>query len=168
MQSSDNLTARDTTMTPETTTALIPHLHVRDARRAIDFYGEAFGAQPLGVLPTPDGRIMHAALSINGATLYLCDEFPEHGGTSAERLGGTPITLHLQVADCDAVFARAVAAGCVVAMPLEDAFWGDRYGMLKDPFGQTWSVATTVRTLSPDETQSAMNEAFTETAGTAA
>ena len=145
---------------PDSTTTLIPHLTCRNAYAAIEFYGKAFGAETLGVMPDPQGRVMHAALNIRGATIYLVEEMPEHGGTSPQALGGSPIRLHLQVPDCDAVFNRAVGAGCEVQMPLEDMFWGDRYGMLLDPYGHKWSVATTVRRLSPEEMQKASDDFF--------
>ncbi|MBC8102031.1 MAG: hypothetical protein H7Z41_05525 [Cytophagales bacterium] len=83
--------------------------------------------------------------------LFLADEFPEHGGKSSRALGGSPVTLHLQVTDCDAVFQNAVTAGCQVVMPLKEMFWGDRYGLAADPYGHKWSIATTVRQVSPEE-----------------
>ncbi len=135
----------------ETSTTLTPHLSCRNAAEAAEFYQKAFGAVPLGLLKTPEGKVMHGALSINGAMLFLVDEFPEFGGHSPQSLGGSPVTLHLHVPDCDAVFQRAVDAGCEVRMPLADQFWGDRYGQVADPYGHTWSIATTVRQLSPDE-----------------
>lgn len=134
-----------------TTTTLTPHLCCRNAIEAVAFYQKAFGAEPVGVQQVPDGRVLHAALDIDGAVVYLVDVFPEHGGRSPLELGGSPVTLHLQVPDCDAVFGRAVEAGCRVIMPLEDMFWGDRYGMVADPYGHQWSVATTVRQVSPEE-----------------
>ena len=94
-----------------------------------------------------------AALTIGGAMLFLADECPEFGSRSPQGLGGTPVTLHLHVADCDAVFARAVAAGCTVRMPLQDMFWGDRYGVLADPYGHAWSIATNIRHVTPEEMQ---------------
>ncbi|HEX8911333.1 MAG TPA: VOC family protein, partial [Humisphaera sp.] len=100
---------------------------------------------------TPDGGIMHAALTIAGAMFFLADECPQFGSFSPQGLGGTPVTLHLHVPDCDAVFARAAAAGCTVRMPPSDMFWGDRYGVLADPFGHAWSIATTVRHVSHAE-----------------
>ena len=134
---------------PAVVTGVTPYLTVIGAKKASEFYQKAFGAEPLGIHRLPDGRVMHAALSINGALFFLVDEFPEHGGLSPLGLGGSPVTLHLQVPDCDAVFGRAVDAGCEVRMPLEDMFWGDRYGMVADPYGHHWSVATTVRQVSP-------------------
>ncbi|HTE17105.1 MAG TPA: VOC family protein [Armatimonadota bacterium] len=136
-----------------TATTLIPHLSCRNAAEAVSFYQKAFGAESVALLQTPEGKVMHGALSINGAMLYLVDEFPEFGGHSPQSLGGSPVTLHLQVPDCDAVFQRAVEAGCEVRMPLADQFWGDRYGQVADPYGHTWSIATTVRQVSPEELQ---------------
>lgn len=136
-------------------TTLIPHISCRDASRAIAFYESAFDANTLGVMNAPDGRVLHAALEFGGSTLYISDEFPEHGGTSPQALGGTATTLHLQVPDCDAVFDHAVKAGCEVVMPLDDMFWGDRYGTLQDPFGHRWSVATHQREVSPEEAERA-------------
>jgi uncharacterized glyoxalase superfamily protein PhnB len=138
------------TMMP-TTTSVTPHLACRNAAEAYTFYQKAFGATPICLMPVPDGRVLHAALSFGGAPVYLTDEWPEHGGQSPQSLGGSPVTIHLQVPDCDAVFASAVAAGCTVAMPLEEMFWGDRYGIVSDPYGHKWSIATTVRTVSPEE-----------------
>ncbi|MEZ0325189.1 MAG: VOC family protein [Fimbriimonas sp.] len=139
-------------------TTLIPHLACRNAIDAVEFYQTAFGAEALCVLQTPDGRLMHGALKIGGSSLYLVDEFPECGGTSPQALGGSPVTMHLQVSDCDAVFQRAVEAGCEVVMPVDEMFWGDRYGMVTDPFGHKWSIATTVREVSPEEMAKAMSE----------
>lgn len=90
--------------------------------------------------------------------VFVVDEFPEHGGKSPQALGGTPVTIHLQVTDCDAVFQCAVEAGCRVRMPLEDMFWGDRYGLVEDPFGHQWSIATTVRSVTPEEIEKAVAE----------
>lgn len=134
-----------------TTAVLTPHLVCRDVAGAIEFYKRAFGAREMRVVRTPDGGIMHAALTIGGAVLFLADECPAFGSQSPQGLGGTPVTLHLHVADCDAVFDRAVAAGCTVRMPLADMFWGDRYGVLADPYGHAWSIATSVREVSHEE-----------------
>src|SRR5688500_9868278 len=114
-------------MSESNATTLTPHLVCRGAAGAVDFYRKAFGAEALGVHALPDGRVMHAALSINGATFFLCDEFPEAESLGPLSIGGSPVQLHLHVPDCDAVFKRAIEAGCKVGMPLEDQFWGDRY-----------------------------------------
>lgn len=121
---------------------LIPHLVVKDAARAIEFYTAALGAVELPRMPTEDGRIMHAALQIGDATLFLCDDFPEYcGGVSRAPVGPSPVTLHLCVPDCDTAVATAAGAGATVTMPASDMFWGDRYGQVVDPFGHAWSFS---------------------------
>ncbi|CDO07189.1 VOC family protein [Mycolicibacterium cosmeticum] len=146
-------------MTIEVVPAVIPHLVVDDAAAAIDFYVRAFGATELGRVPGPDGRLVHAALTINGSTVMLNDDFPEYNDGKAQNpkaLGGSPVTIHLTVTDVEAKFAKAVEAGAEVVMPLEDQFWGDRYGMVKDPFGHQWSLGQPVREVSPEEIAQAM------------
>src|SRR3954454_22746065 len=106
-----------------TVTMLTPHLVCRDAAGAIEFYKRAFGAEEMRVIRTPEGGIMHAALTVGAAMFFLCDECPEFGKRGPQSLGGTPVTLHLHAKDCDAVFARAVAAGCTARMPPQDMFW---------------------------------------------
>jgi PhnB protein len=136
-----------------------PHLVVGDAAGAIDFYVKAFDAVELGRVPGPDGRLFHAALKINGSTVMLNDDFPEHSGGKSMTptgLGGTPVTIHLTVTDVDSKFAQAVDAGATVVAPLADMFWGDRYGVLRDPFGHQWSLGQPVREVSPEEIQEAI------------
>ncbi len=128
-------------------TGLTPHLSIGGGRaaEAIDFYKAAFGAQEQMRHPADDGkRILHAHLTINGASLMLADDFPEYHGGKA---GGPPegVTLHLQVTDADAAFKRATDAGATVTMELADQFWGDRYGQVQDPFGHRWSIGAPVR-----------------------
>lgn len=120
---------------------IIPHLTIRDRRadEAIRFYADAFGAREISRVPSDDGRLMHAHLEINGGSLMLNDDFPEYGdGQPAPLPSGS--TLHLQVKDADAAWTRALNAGASVVMPLEDQFWGDRYGQIRDPFGHRWSI----------------------------
>ena len=105
----------------------------------------------------PDGRLMHATLSINGAEFFLVDEFPEQGGKSPQALGGSPVMLALKVPDCDAVFQRAVEAGCEVRVPLDNMFWGDRWGLISDPYGHQWSIYTPQRQVSTEEIKQAMS-----------
>ncbi len=136
--------------------SLTPHITCRNASKAIDFYKEAFGAVEMMRLPAPDGRLMHAALQINGGVLMLNDEMPEHGALSPLALKGTPVTLHLNVPDVDAAFARAVDAGATVLMPVADMFWGDRYGIVTDPFGHAWSIATHKKDMSVDDIKEAL------------
>jgi PhnB protein len=134
--------------------ALSPHLVVDDAVAAIDFYVKAFGAEEIGRVPGPDGKLVHAAVRINGFTVMFNDDFPEMcGGKSMtpKSLGGTPVTIHLTVTDVQASFQRAVAAGASVVAPLADMFWGDRYGIVADPFGHHWSLGQPVREVSGEE-----------------
>lgn len=138
-----------------TTTTVAPHLTCRDAVNAIEFYKKAFGAEAPLVLMTPDGQLMHASLSIQGAPVLLAQENPQWGNQSPLSLGGSPVTLHLEVPDCDAFFQRAVEAGCEPRMPLADMFWGARYGIVVDPYGHQWAIATTTRQVSPEEMQQA-------------
>ncbi|MDY0012512.1 MAG: VOC family protein [Rhodocyclaceae bacterium] len=140
---------------------LTPHLVCRNAAQAIDFYVRAFGAVECFRLPGPDGRLMHAQVIIGDSPVMLVDEFPEQGcANSPQSLKGSPVTLHLYVADADATMARAEAAGAKVIMAAADMFWGDRYGRLEDPFGHQWAVATHVRDLTPEEISAAAAQAF--------
>lgn len=137
---------------PEGFHTITPHLVVRGAAEAIEFYTRAFGAQELARSPGPDGkRLMHAEIKIGDSRLMLVDEYPEYGSKSPQGLGGSPVTIHLYVEDVDAVFDRAVKAGCKVQMALMDAFWGDRYGQLTDPYGHKWSLATHKEDLTREE-----------------
>lgn len=128
------------------TTGLTPHLTIpsRGGEAALEFYGRAFGATVLRKQYAEDGeRLMHAHLIINGSSLMLHDEFPEYGhGSDIIPVG---MTLHLQVDDADAWWDTALSAGAVPILPLEDQFWGDRYGQLKDPFGHSWSIGAPIR-----------------------
>jgi PhnB protein len=137
-------------------TALTPHLVVNDGSAASEFYQKAFGAVEVFRMPADDGRrLMHCCLNIGPTKIYLCDDFPEYcdgNSRSPKALGGTPVTLHLDVPDCDAAIDQAVAAGASVTMPAMDAFWGDRYGKIQDPFGHEWSFSTP---LSPERTAAA-------------
>lgn len=132
---------------------VIPHLVVKDGARAIDFYKAALGAEELSRMPGPDGKLMHAALRIQGSNVFLCDDFPEHcGGVSRAPSGPSPVTLHVCVPDADAAVARAGAAGATVTMPAADMFWGDRYGQVVDPFGHSWSFSSP---LTPERVEAA-------------
>jgi PhnB protein len=121
-----------------------PHITIRDARAkdAIDFYKRAFGAEELMRHATDDGRLMHAHLRINGGSLMMHDDFPEHSGPPKEPAG---TILHLEVDDADKWWKRALDAGAEVRFPLEDQFWGARYGQLTDPFGHAWSIGAPVK-----------------------
>jgi PhnB protein len=139
---------------------LTPHLTVRDADKALEFYKNALGAEILHVARMPDGRVMHAGLRIGDSMLMLNEEMPEYGGLSPLSVGGTGVTIHIYTENVDDAFNRAVSAGAKVAMPLMDQFWGDRYGIVTDPFGHKWSVASHVKDLSPEEMQRAQDEAM--------
>jgi PhnB protein len=142
--------------------ALSPHLVVDDAAAAIDFYVKAFDAVEVVRLPRPDGKLVHASVRVNGFLVMLNDDFPEMSGgksTTPTSLGGTPVTIHLTVTDVDAKFQRALDAGATVVVPLDDQFWGDRYGVLRDPFGHQWSLGQPVREVSIDELAAAMSSA---------
>lgn len=148
---------------PEGHEGLIPHLVCDPCAEAIEFYKKAFGAEEATRMPGPDGeRIMHAAILIDGRQLFLNDDFPEMSPdgkpSSPQALGGTPVTIHRYVEDVDAVAARAIEAGATVVMPVQDCFWGDRYGILKDPFGHNWAVATHISDPTPEEMAAAMQE----------
>jgi PhnB protein len=140
---------------PEGMHSVTPHLVCAGAAEAIDFYVRAFGAVDLGRLAGADGKLMHAMIRIGDSALMLVDEFPEWGALGPKALKGSPVTIHLYVEDVDRFVERAVAAGATLKMPVADAFWGDRYGQLEDPFGHHWSVATHVRDLSDEEIRAA-------------
>ena len=143
---------------------LIPHLTCERCADAIEFYKKAFGAEEVNRTLAPAGkRIMHAQLRIDGKPLFLVDDFPEFCGGkpgNPKALGGTPVTIHRYVTDCDAAIKRAQQAGATVKMPPMDMFWGDRYGVVTDPFGHSWSIATHQRDLTPEEIKAGMQEAF--------
>ncbi len=145
---------------------LITHHVCSPCADAIEFYKNAFGAEEVARMPAPDGkRIMHAEIRIGGRPLFLVDDFPEYCGGKSETpksLGGTPVTVHRYVDDCDAAIQRAEKAGATVKMPAADMFWGDRYGVVVDPFGHNWSFATHIRDLTPDEMAKGTQEAFAQ------
>jgi PhnB protein len=138
-----------------------PHLTVRDAAKMIEFYGKAFGAEEMQRALGPDGKtIMHASLRIGDSVVFLNDEFPEMGAFSPLSTKGTPVTLHLSVEDADKQFQQALSAGAEVVMPLADQFWGDRYGIVKDPSGHQWSIAHHVEDLTPEQIKERMGKEF--------
>lgn len=134
-------------------------IRVRGAAAAIEFFKKAFGATEAARLPGPNGKLMHAQIRIGGSAVMLVDENPQWVMVGPKALKGPPVTIHLYVADADAFVARAVAAGAMIVMPLSDAFWGDRYGVIEDPYGHRWSVATHQRDVQPDEWAEAMKHA---------
>ena len=141
---------------PEGMHTVTPHLVCAGAAEAIEFYSKAFGAEEQARLPDPNGKLMHAAVRIGDSVVMLVDEYPGMGALGPKALNGTPVTIHLYVPDVDAFVARAVDAGATLRMPVADMFWGDRYGIIVDPFGHHWSVATHQRDLTMDEMKQAM------------
>jgi len=137
---------------------ITPYMTVRDAARAIEFYKQAFGAKEKGAMKGPDGKVMHAELVIGDSIIMLADEFPEFGSLSPQSTGGSGTGLHIYIEDVDSAFDRAVKAGATVEMPVDDMFWGDRYGKLRDPFGHKWSIATHKADLSAEEMKKGMDE----------
>jgi uncharacterized glyoxalase superfamily protein PhnB len=119
-----------------------PYLVCRGAAGAIDFYKRAFGAKEKMRMPGPDGKVAHAEIQIGDSRVMLGEEMPEMGAKSPEMLGGSAVGVFLYVRNVDAFTNKAIGAGATVLMPVQDMFWGDRYGKLKDPFGHEWSVAT--------------------------
>jgi PhnB protein len=138
--------------------SITPTLMVQGASDAIEFYKKAFGAVELFRMMAKDGkRIMHAEIRIGDSIVMIGDLFPEFGRDGAQP---TVAAQHLYVPDVEAVFKKALAAGATELMPLADMFWGDRYGKLRDPFGQTWSIATHINDVSPEEMKAGAAKAF--------
>ena len=136
---------------PEGYHTATPYLIFRDCAKAIDFYKQAFGATELFRMPTPEGRIGHAEIRIGDSPIMMADEYPDMGYRSPEGYGGSPVSIMLYLEDSDASFGQAIAAGAEEVKPVQDQFYGDRSGTVKDPFGYTWTVATHVEDVPPEE-----------------
>ena len=136
---------------PEGYHSVTPHLCIKGAAQAIEFYKQAFSAVERMRAPHPDGRISHAEIQIGDSLIMLSDEFPEMDARSPQSLGGSPVNIYLYVQDADATFNRAVAAGAKVKRPIADQFYGDRVGGIEDPFGHTWWISTHKGDLSLEE-----------------
>lgn len=145
---------------PDGMHTVTPHLCCAGAGKAIDFYVKAFGATELCRIAGPDGNLMHGAIRIGDSMIFLHDEFPAHGSVGPKARGGSSVTIHLQVEDADASFARAIEAGVTVKMPPADMFWGDRYCKVTDPFGHNWAIATHKEDVSPEEMDKRMKKEF--------
>jgi uncharacterized glyoxalase superfamily protein PhnB len=140
-----------------------PHLTVRNAAAMIEFYKKAFGAVEKRRAPGPDGQsIMHAEIRIGDSVVFLNDEFPEVGAVSPLETQGTSVTLHIYVDDADRQFQQALDAGAEEVIPLADQFWGDRYGVVKDPSGHLWSIGSRLEELSPQEMLERMTKASSQ------
>lgn len=140
--------------------ALTPHLCIKDCSSAIDWYKKVFAAREIFRNSLPDGSIIHARLEIGGSMIMLNDEFPDMGATGPSDTTRSPVTVHLYVDDVDALWERALAAGATPSFPLDDMFWGDRYGCIKDPFNHQWSLATVKEVLTPHEIMERSREHF--------
>jgi len=138
--------------------SVTPHLVCAGAAEAIEFYKKAFGAVEVARLPGPGGKLMHAQIRIGDSPVMLMEEMPEWETLGPKALKGSPVGIHLYVEDADALVARAAKAGAKVTMPVSEQFWGDRYGIVLDPYGHRWSVATHVRDVTPKEMTEAMKE----------
>ena len=136
---------------PEGYHTVTPYIIVDGAAAAIEFYGAAFGAEELFRMDAPGGKVGHAEVKVGDCRIMLADEVPSMGFRGPRSFGGSPVSLLLYVTDCDALFARAVAAGAKVVRPVQDQFYGDRSGMVEDPFGHTWTISTHKEDLSPEE-----------------
>lgn len=146
--------------TPRGMNTVTPHLICAGAADAVEFYKKAFNATEMARLAGPEGKLMHAAIRIGDSVVMLMDEFPECGAVAPTTLKGTPVSVHLYVENVDSTFKQAVEAGAKAIMPPDDMFWGDRYGVLEDPFGHHWSIATHIRDLSPEQIQEASKAAM--------
>lgn len=136
---------------PEGIHTITPHIVVRDAARAAEWYKEAFGAEERGRIPVPGGKYLEIELRIGDSTLMIADEFPEMGVLSPLSVGGTYGALHIATEDVDALWVRAVAAGAEIFHPLQDVFWGERHGQIIDPFGHRWAFNQHIRDVPHDE-----------------
>jgi PhnB protein len=141
---------------PEGYHTVTPYLIVKGAARALEFYKKAFNATELYRMEMPGGTVGHAEIQIGDSRIMLADEFPDMGARGPETLGGSPVGLCLYVEDVDAIFKQALAAGGKEERPVKDQFYGDRSGMLRDPFGHQWTIATHKEDLSPEEMQRRM------------
>ncbi|WP_260618105.1 VOC family protein [Streptomyces sp. WAC07149] len=146
---------------PQGQHSIAPYLGIRDAAKAIEFYKKAFGAVETFRLDTPEGRVGHAELKIGDSTLMLAEPTGTEGGLSASQsLDGAAVALHLYVEDSDKVYRQAVAAGAVQVREVQDQFYGDRSGALKDPFGNLWFIATHKEDLTSEEVRARAAQLF--------
>jgi PhnB protein len=155
---------------PEGFHSVSPVLVIRDAAEALEFYTKAFGAKVAGRMDRPDGKLMHACIKVGDSAIMLGEECAPHEGhnencpRSPADLRGTTVNLYLYVPDADKVFQQALRAGGREVMPVEEMFWGDRMGMIQDPYGHIWSIATHVRDLTPEQMKARQQEQMAHTA----
>lgn len=141
---------------------ITPYLVVSDGARAIEFYKKAFGAQQIFRMDAPGGKVMHAEIKIGDSIFMLTEESPETGCLAPTSLKGNPLSLYLYVEDVDGAFNQAVKAGAKVLMPVQDMFWGDRYGQVSDPSGHRWSLATHKQDLTPEQVEEGAKKFFAQ------
>jgi PhnB protein len=139
---------------------ITPHIVVGDAAAAAEWYAAVFGAEERSRLEVPGGKLMQVELRFGDSAVMLADEFPDMGVLSPVSVGGTATVLHFTTDDVDAVWQRAVDGGAEVRQPLGDAFWGERYGQITDPFGHRWGLAQHLRDVPREELVHAVAEAF--------
>jgi PhnB protein len=130
---------------------ITPHLVVREAERAAEWYKRALGAEERGRIPVPGGKFMQIELWFGDSAVMIADEFPEAGVLSPQAIGGNPVVLHFSTENVEALGNRTIEAGAEIVQPLQDQFWGDRYGQIRDPFGYRWGLAQHVRDVSAEE-----------------
>jgi PhnB protein len=145
---------------PEGYHTVTPYLAVEDATQAIEFYQRAFGATERSRMPGPDGKIAHAEIQIGDSIIMTSDPFPQSTIKPPKQIDGTSVSIFLYVEDVDSVVQDAVDAGGTITMPVEDMFWGDRFGQVQDPFGHVWQIATHVEDVAPDEMAKRAEEAM--------
>jgi PhnB protein len=136
---------------PEGYHSVTPYLAIDGASEAIEFYKKAFGAKERGRMDAPGGKIGHAELQIGDSVVMLSDALPQFSTRAPTELGGTSVSVFMYVEDVDAVVKQAVDAGATVEMEVQDQFWGDRFGSVRDPFGHNWAIATHVEDVPPEE-----------------
>jgi PhnB protein len=150
---------------PDCLHSLTPNLVCRNAAQAIDYYKAVFGATEHMRMPGPDGKILHAELQIGDSRFFVNDSMSKVIPTGPEPGASNPMYLHVYVEDVDTIFNRAIEGGARVDMPLQDMFWGDRYGKLTDPFGQQWGIATHKEDVAPEEMKRRQEAVFAKAAG---
>lgn len=143
---------------PEGFHSVTPYLYIRGAAKALEFYKTAFDAVEKFRMAQPDGKIGHAEIMIGDSCIMLADEFPDMDVRSPESIGGSPVSIVLYVKDCDDMINKAVAGGAVITRPIEDKFYGDRAGAIRDPFGHTWHIMTHIKDMTEEEMMKAAEE----------
>lgn len=147
---------------PDNYRRITPSLIIQGAAKAIDFYIQVFEATETMRLNGPDGRVGHSELRIGDSIIMLADEYPEMDIRGPKSIGGSPVSLLIYVTDVDATFSKAIAAGSTIKRPVQNQFYGDRSGTLTDPFGHTWTIATHVEDVAPEEMDRRANEFMKE------